>query len=378
MTQELALIEDIKEENYPVIYGRSGLDHFYEKVKTEVSSEVPDLTTAKGRARIASLAANVSKSKVAVEKPGREYLKQLKDLPKKIEAELRDFADKMDKLRDETRKPLTDWENAEKARVDSHKNKIGHIVSYRDARTDVTVSQMGALIETLEAFCIDSSFEEFEAEAHREKAESLAFLKAARERLIKHEAEQAELARLRAEAEERARKDREEQIEERARKDREEQIEERARKDREEQIAREAAEKAKREAEEAAAREKAAAERRELELKLAAEQAERQRIAAEQAAKDADAARIKAEQDAAELAAKAARDAIERAKQEAEAKAAREAAELAAREKDKAHRARINNEAAASFIEAGFTEEQARKIVVLVASGKVKNIRISY
>ena len=41
MTQELALIEDIKEENYPVIYGRSGLDHFYEKVKTEVSSEVP-------------------------------------------------------------------------------------------------------------------------------------------------------------------------------------------------------------------------------------------------------------------------------------------------------------------------------------------------
>lgn len=354
MSTELATIEEIKEENYPVIYGRSGLDHFYEKVRDEVSKEVPDLTTAKGRARIASLAANVSKSKVAVEKPGREYLKQLKDLPKKIEAELRDFTDKMDKLRDETRKPLTDWENAEKARVDSHKNKIGHIVSYRDARTDVTVSQMGALIETLEAFCIDSSFEEFEAEAHREKAESLAFLKAARERLIKHEAEQAELARLRAEAEERARKDREEQI------------------------AREAAEKAKREAEEAAAREKAAAERRELELKLAAEQAERQRIAAEQAAKDADAARVKAEQDAAELAAKAARDAIERAKQEAEAKAAREAAELAAREKDKAHRARINNEAAASFIEAGFTEEQARKIVVLVASGKVNNIRINY
>ena len=353
MTQELALIEDIKEENYPVIYGRSGLDHFYEKVRAEVSSEVPDLTTAKGRARIASLAANVSKSKVAVEKPGREYLKQLKDLPKKIEAELRDFTDKMDKLRDETRKPLTDWENAEKARVESHKSKIAELVSYRDGV--ISDSQFAlSLIGQIESVVIDSSFEEFEAEAHREKAESIAFLKAARERLIKHEAEQAELARLRAEAEERARKDREEQI------------------------AREAAEKAKREAEEAAAREKAAAERRELELKLAAEQAERQRIAAEQAAKDADAARIKAEQEAAERAVKAAQEAEERVKREAEAKAAREAAELAVREKDKAHRARINNEAAASFIEAGFTEEQARKIVVLVASGKVKNIRISY
>lgn len=351
MTQELALIEDIKEENYPVIYGRS-LDHFYEKVRAEVSSKVPDLTTAKGRARIASLAANVSKSKVAVEKPGREYLKQLKDLPKKIEAELRDFTDKMDKLRDETRKPLTDWENAEKARVESHKSKIAELVSYRDGV--ISDSQFAlSLIGQIESVVIDSSFEEFEAEAHREKAESIAFLKAARERLIKHEAEQAELARLRAEAEERARKDREEQI------------------------AREAAEKAKREAEEAAAREKAAAERRELELKLAAEQAERQRIAAEQAAKDADAARIKAEQEAAERAVKAAQEAEERVKREAEAKAAREAAEPV-REKDKAHRARINNEAAASFIEAGFTEEQARKIVVLVASGKVKNIRISY
>lgn len=342
MSAELATIEEIKEENYPVIYGRAGLDHFYEKVRAEVASEVPDLTTAKGRARIASLAANVSKSKVAVEKPGREYLKQLKDLPKKIEAELRDFTDKMDKLRDETRKPLTDWENAEKERVERHKSKIAELVSFRDGV--IGDSQFAlSLIGQLESVVIDSSLEEFEAESHREKAESIAFLKAARERLIKHEAEQAELARLRAEAEERARKDREEQI------------------------AREAAEKAKREAEGAAAREKAAAE-----------QAERQRIVAEQAAKDADAARAKAEQDAAELAAKAAREATERAKQEAEAKAAREAAELAAREKDKAHRARINNEAAASFVEAGFTEEQARKIVVLVASGKVNNIRISY
>ncbi len=86
MSEEISLIEDISAEKYPVIYGRNGLDHFCEKVKNTVSSEVPDISTAKGRARIASLAANVSKSKVAVEKPGREYLKQLKDLPKKIEA----------------------------------------------------------------------------------------------------------------------------------------------------------------------------------------------------------------------------------------------------------------------------------------------------
>lgn len=68
--------------------------------KAEVTTEVPDLKTAKGRARIASLAATVSKSKAAVEKPGRDYLKRLKEMPKVVEAELREFVTKMDNLRD--------------------------------------------------------------------------------------------------------------------------------------------------------------------------------------------------------------------------------------------------------------------------------------
>lgn len=365
MSTELALIDEITEDKYPQIYGKSGLGFYYYKVKTEVLSEVPDLTTAKGRQRIASLAAKVSKSKTAVENPGRAYLKQLKDLPKTIEKELREFADSMDALRDEVRKPLTDWENAEKARVERHKEKISHIVSYRDARTDVTAEQMEALIETLEDFCVDQAFEEFEAEAHREKSESLAFLREAHQKQQKVEAEQAELAQLRAEAEERARKDREEQI------------------------ARDAAEKAKRKAEEAARletekaeaaakAEREAAERRELELKLAAEQAERQKLAAEQAQKAAEEARIKAEKDAKAQAEQAARDAEERVKREAEAKAQAEAAELAKREADKKHKARINNEAVAAFVAGGFSDDEAKTIVKLIALGTVPNVKISY
>lgn len=365
MSAELATIEEIKEENYPAIYGKGGLDQFYEKVKAEVSNEVPDLTTAKGRARIASLAAKVSKSKTAVESPGRAYLKQLKDLPKTIEKELREFVDSMDALRDEVRKPLTDWENAEKVRVERHKEKISHIVSYRDARTDVTAAQMGALIETLEDFCVDQAFEEFEAEAHREKAESLVLLREAHLKQKNYEAAQAELARLRAEAEERARKDREEQI------------------------ARDAAEKAKREAEEAALlemekaeaaakAEREASERRELELKLAAEQAVRQKLAAEQAQKAAEEAQAKAEQEAKSNAEQAARDAEERVKREAEENAKAEAAELAKREADKKHRAKINNEAVDAFVEGGFSEAEAKRIVVMVASGRIPNVKISY
>lgn len=350
---EIVLVDDIKQENYPQIYGNKGLDHFYEKVVEQVSKEVPDLSTAKGRARIASLAAAVSKSKTAVEKPGREYLKQLKDLPKKIETELREFADKMDKLRDETRKPLTDWENAEAQREENHKNNIAQLVAYRSANI-ATSLHIAELIDSIEAVTVDQSFEEFEAEAHREKAASIAFLRDELVKAEKREAEQAELERLRAESLARDQKEREERI------------------------AREAAEKAKREAEEAAKQEREAAERRELELKLVAEQAEKNRIAAEQAAKAAEDARIKAEQEAKARAEQAARDAEERVKREAEARAKAEADELARREADKKHKAKINNEAAAAFVAAGFSEEQAKQIIVLIASGKVPNTKINY
>ncbi|QIH62337.1 hypothetical protein CRX67_03835 [Enterobacteriaceae bacterium A-F18] len=111
---ELTVIE-IKPEQAPALYTQNGLDGFLEQIRKSVN-EVPDLSTAKGRARIASLSAQVSRSKTAIEKPGRDYLKRLKELPKEVEAELRRFVTECDAIRDETRRPLTEWE-AEQERI---------------------------------------------------------------------------------------------------------------------------------------------------------------------------------------------------------------------------------------------------------------------
>ncbi|OUR99270.1 hypothetical protein A9Q81_11900 [Gammaproteobacteria bacterium 42_54_T18] len=113
--QVIAPLPDIKKENYPTLYCKGGLQVFIDDAR-EKASEVPDLTTTKGRARIKSLASAVSSSKTAVTKPGREYLKVIKATPKIIEDELREFSREMDALRDLTRKPLTDWE-ADQARI---------------------------------------------------------------------------------------------------------------------------------------------------------------------------------------------------------------------------------------------------------------------
>ena len=365
MSTELELLEQITEDKYPVIYGKGGLDQFYDAVKQKVSEEIADLSTKKGRDRIASLAAKVSSSKVAVEKPGREYLKQLKDMPKKIEAELREFIDKMDKLRDETRKPLTDWENAEKARVQAHQDKISFIKRLSTELDCAKSHDITALLEATDRVVIDESLEEFQGEAATALMATQKALREALDKRLKYEAEQAELARLRAEAEERARKDREEQIA-------------RTAAEQAKRIAEQAAQIDKERAEAAAKAERDAAEKRELELKLAAEQAERQRVQAEQAQKAAEEAKVKAEADAKAQAEQAARDAEERVKREAEAKAQAEAAELAKSEADKKHKARINNESMAALVANGFSDEDAKKIVVLIASGKVPNVKINY
>lgn len=67
---ELAVIE-IKPEQAPALYVANGLDTYLEQIRQAVN-EVPDLSTDKGRKRVASLAAQVSRSKTAIEKPGRD------------------------------------------------------------------------------------------------------------------------------------------------------------------------------------------------------------------------------------------------------------------------------------------------------------------
>lgn len=347
-------IEEISEDNAPAIYVAGGLKPFLELVKTEVEGEVPDLTTRKGRERIASLAAKVSKSKTAVEKPGRDYLRRLKEMPKVVEAELREFVTEMDKLRDETRRPLTEWEQAEAARVARHEQGVAAIKAEGAELGLLDAEDLLVRIGRVEGVALGAAWEEFAAEAGQVKDQVLAALREALVARQKYEAEQAELARLRREAEERAEQDRIRLAQEQA-------VEaERQRVAQEQQAQRDAA--AVREQE---LIDQAAAQQR------AIEQAEANRIAAEQ----------RAEQERQD-AARRAEEAAERARQDERRRADAAAAEILrqqeAREADKAHRASINRAALEAFIAEGMPEACAKQAVTLIAQRKIPNIAISY
>ena len=285
---ELAL-PTITPEQYPALYVSGGLDPYYQQIRNQVLSEVPDLSTKKGIARIKSLAAMVSSSKVAIEKPGREYLKQLKEMPKVIEAELRDWNQKMDSLRDEVRKPVTELEEKEKARIaalDQRLNEIHQIGSV--AGLDILPSEaITAWVGKLEAIAIDDTWDEYKDRAKIAKDAAKSTLEAALQSRLTWEAQQAEIERLKAEQVKRDQEERERQIAEQARHEAEQKaLREKLESEQREQAAKDAAARAEREAVEAKERlareQQESAERERLAAERAAEQ-ERQRIAQEEA-----------------------------------------------------------------------------------------------
>lgn len=353
MAQEIAVLPSA-DNALKVFTAPAGLEPYLAQIKAELDTFTSDVSTKKGRDAIASIAHKVARSKTALDNIGKELVAELKDVPKKIDAERKRMRDLLDQWRDDVRRPLTEWEQAEDARIALHKADLQGLLDQAAVLDGLSAAVISDRIALVESTAINDAWEEYESEAHRAKAHALEVLSAALTQREAYEAEQAELARLRAEAVEREQKEREERI------------------------AREAADRAKQEAEAKARAEieiankreaeaKAAAERRELEFKLAAEKAEREKLEAEkravQATKDAE-ARVKA-------AAEAERQRI--AKEQAEA-----LAEQQKREANKAHKGAINRQALADFIAGGLSEECAKLAVTLIVQRKVANVAIHY
>lgn len=353
---ELVVI-NISDEQAPALYVENGLDQYIEKIRQAVN-ETPDLSTKKGRDRIASLALKVSRSKTAIEKPGRDYLKRLKEQPKVVEAELRRFVTECDRIRDETRQPLTEWENAEKARLEALQKRIAYLRGLADVVDDVgnylPSQSISDRLISAKAVELGDSWQELATEAGVAKDATVQKLEAALAESKKREEAAAELERLR-----------QQQAAE-------------AQRQRDEQLKREAAEEATRIAEQKAKDEREAAERREADLRAKAEQAERDRLAAvERSEREAREAREKAYREKQEaVEAERQRAAAAEAARVAEEK--RQADEVAARAADKEHRRVINAQAVADLIAAGIPEDQSKACITAIVLGKISAVSINY
>lgn len=328
------------------------VDPILAAIRKVVAEFQPDVTTAKGRKEIASMAYKVAQSKTYLDGIGKKLTEEYKEIPKKIDANRKKVRDELDRLKDEVRKPLTEWEEAENRRVQFLKDRINGIYM-RGAQTQDSV-QVGLSIKDIENIAIDESWQEFAAEAAQVKDKVLADLRICLEVCLKREAEQAELQRLREEAAKRESEERDRRIAEAAA--------EKARRDAEEKAARERAE-----AERKAKEERDAAERRELELKLAAERAERERLEAIERAEREKQAAVEAERRKQEEAERARLVEEARVKAEAERRAA-----------DEANRTRIHLEIRDYLMSEGLPQSNAAAVVSLLSTGSIPHVSVRY
>jgi len=307
-----------------------GLDPLIARIEEQVRAYVPDVSTRKGRDAIKSLAYNVARSKTALDDAGKKLNEDARAQIAIVDAARRKLRDRLDALRDEARRPLDDWEAAEEARIEGIKTRIRRIEESVH-RPLAASTECAELIARIEAVALDDSFDEFLPIAAKVKDAALHSLRATLADMREREAEQAELARLRAEAEARAEEDRKRREAEEA--DARRIAAEKAEAERLAQIEREkqeAAERAARQAE-ARVREEAARIQREAD-----ERAEAERRAA--AEREAELQRqVEAEKARAEFAVNEERN------RQARIRAAEEEAR-AKREADAAHRSRILSE----------------------------------
>lgn len=166
MSTEL-IIELPKQDALQVFVEPSGIDPYLEKIRNEALSHVPDLSTKSGRAAIASIAAKVARSKTYLDEAGKQLCDQERA---KIDATLSAVLDSrklirasLDDLRDEVRKPLTDWENAEAEQKDKIESRIEAMKRLPEIGSDAAAIEKH--LKRLELTEIDESFGEYTAEA---------------------------------------------------------------------------------------------------------------------------------------------------------------------------------------------------------------------
>ncbi|HDQ4017045.1 hypothetical protein [Escherichia coli] len=201
MSEIMDLVVIEKKNAMAVFTNNDQLDPLIEAIEKEARSLVPDVTTKKGRDAIASMAHKVARSKTYIDNAGKDLVAELKALPKQIDESRRVVRERLDALKDEVRRPLTEWEaEQERIKAEEAMNAL-HVEAL--AMNEEFDRQLAARIESDHemALLMNDAFDREQADKAAE-ADKQAAIEAERRKAqeeadrIRREAEQREQARL--------------------------------------------------------------------------------------------------------------------------------------------------------------------------------------
>ena len=343
-SQQIALYQGVNVEKaaYMAAFSQAGgLQSIIDQITQQAHEQAKglDASTAANRKKLASIAYSVAQAKTGIDGEGKDLVSEAKAKIKVVDDNRKSVRDKLDTLRDTIRQPVTDYEQAEQARlaaIQAVLDQLDTLASANDSDGLRLSAEQLHMRKHQAAALAKNDYGDMAADVAAKAESTLKYLDTAIAAAEEYEQQQAEIERMRTEqaAREQA--------------------------DHEAKIAAEAAEKARAEAEAKAKAEREASERARIEAQLKAEQAERDK----QAAID----RAEAEKQAAVQA--------ERLRIEAEAAQAEKAeAERAANVENQR---KGNRSVMAAMLECGIEEEAAKAFLIKAIQGKVPHLKITY
>lgn len=198
MSDELIVIE--KKTAAAAFHDDVEVTKFYDLVKEKALAltDGADMATKKGRDAVRSTAAKISKTKTALDRIGADEADEMRRQVATIDGRRKLIREKFDELRDETRKPLSDWEEAEKARVTRIEETIAKVRDLGRIAFGETARQIQDRIDQLPTHDL-SFYAEFKDEAQLVLETSYNALVQAKTVQENREKEQAELEEQRRE-----------------------------------------------------------------------------------------------------------------------------------------------------------------------------------
>ena len=322
---ELIIYEQIKIEQQALAVAFStdgGIHSIIEQITTQAHEKARNLNaeTPKGRKELASIAYSVSKTKTWLDEQGKNLVSEAKSKIKVVDNERKAVRDQLDLLRDEIRKPVTDFEDAERKLIENAK-QIKNLCESLKTPIDefgnlLSSAQIKTRLDSVNEIIIDDN--QYQAELKDIVELTQLWLKNLLHSVDEQEKQAEEIKRIQAE-----------------------------------------------EAAKAAEAERIARDER-----IAFEAAERERKAAE-----AEIAKVQKE---AEQAIENERKRIEQERQSAKLEQERKAAIEKARSEDKENRRTINCKALEAFIENNIEAEVAKSVLKLIVNCKIPNVSIQY
>lgn len=174
MSTELVQIETL---NAIDLFEKGTAKEVVYQIKKTALSEIHDVETKKGRDGIKSLAHKIARSKTALDNLGKDHVAGLKKKTKAIDSERKVMRDSLDDLKEEVKKPLTEYEQREAKRIQEHKDNIEKLrISVSFNAHTATSSEIEKKTEEVKLIPINSEWEEFAPEAESIIASSLAYL----------------------------------------------------------------------------------------------------------------------------------------------------------------------------------------------------------